>query len=158
MLWGLIGNSVSRNAFLQCKTFQLCCFLAPKLSSPMADFCLSHSSHLSKPCVEEKIRICMAVTQIKVGNIWGFLAKEMSLDNTKFVAMSNWLSTFAKAQVVHLQIVQEMCMQKHSCWNRLLIPLSLLQPFIHWVFILGMGGLSLCTIKLFSTTWHFPAL
>lgn len=54
----------------------------------------------------------MAVTQIKVGNIWGFLAKEMSLDNTKFVvAMSIWLSTFAKAQVVHLQIVQEMCMQ-----------------------------------------------
>lgn len=49
----------------------------------------SHSSHLSKPCVEEKIRICMADTQIKVGNIWGFLAKEMALDNTKFVvAMS----------------------------------------------------------------------
>lgn len=42
-------------------------------------------------------------------------------------------------RVVHLQIVQEMCMQKHSCWNRLLIPLSLLQPFIHWVFILGKG-------------------
>lgn len=43
------------------------------------------------------------------------------------------------AQVVHLQIVQEMCMQEHSCWNGLLIPLSLLQPFIHWVFILGRG-------------------
>lgn len=85
MLWGLIGNSVSRNAFLQCKTYQLCCFLAPKLSPPMADFCLSHSSHLSKPCVEEKIRICMAVTQIKVGNIWGFLAKEMSLDNNNWI-------------------------------------------------------------------------
>lgn len=148
MLWGLIGNSISRDAFLQCKTYQLCCFLAPKLSSPMADFCLSHSSHLSKPCVEEKIRICMAVTQIKVGNIWGFLAKEMSLDNTKFVvATSTWLSTFAKARVVHLQIVQEMCMQKHSCWNRLLIPLSLLQPFIHWVFILGMGRAKLMYYK-----------
>lgn len=98
--------------------------------------------------MEENIRICMAVTQIKVGNIWGFLAKEMSLDNTKFVvAMSAGLSTFAKARVVHLQIVQEMCMQKHSCWNRLLIPLSLLQPFIHWVFILGMGRAKLTYFK-----------
>lgn len=42
-------------------------------------------------------------------------------------------------QVVHLQIVQEMCMQEHSCWNGLLISLSLLQSFIHWVFILGKG-------------------
>lgn len=42
-------------------------------------------------------------------------------------------------QVVHLQIVQETCMQEHSCWNGLLISLSLLQPFIHWVFILGKG-------------------
>lgn len=29
--------------------------------------------------------------------------------------------------------------KNHSCWNRLLISLSLLQPFIHWVFILGKG-------------------